>query len=222
MIIFENVSKEYRIKRFRKPVFNNLNFVIRRGESIGICGANGAGKSTLMRLLAGVDSPTSGRITRTMSTSWPLGYGAAFQHSLTGADNARFIARIYNRDEDQLLEQVESFAELGPYLYQPLSTYSSGMSGRFAFALSLTIDFECFLIDEMISAGDARFRKRSEAALMERRERSSLVMISHEPAALQRYCDRAAVLYGGSLTFFDSVSEACEVHYSLQALSGPR
>lgn len=218
MIMFEDVSKTYHIHKFVKPVFNNLSFVINRGESIGICGANGAGKSTLMRLLAGVDSPTKGKITRTMTTSWPLGYGSAFQASLTGADNARFIARIYGKDEDELLEKVEAFAELGPYLYQPVSTYSSGMSARLAFGISLTVDFDCYLIDEVTSAGDARFQAKSEAALLDRRDRGSLIMISHDPGALQRYCTRGAVLYGGALTFFDSVSEACEVHYSLQAL----
>ncbi|KQM67805.1 ATP-binding protein [Sphingomonas sp. Leaf17] len=219
MIRFEDVSKVYHGKKFTKRVFNNLNFSVERGESIGIVGANGAGKSTLMRLLAGVEPPTSGTITRTMSMSWPIGYSSALQSGLTGADNARFIARIYNQPEDELLEKVEAFAQLGPYLHQPFGTYSSGMSGRLAFALSLTIEFDCYLIDEVMSAGDERFRKKAEAAMIERRERASLVMISHDLGTLQRYCSRGAVLYGGALTFFDSVSEACEVHYSLQALA---
>lgn len=219
MIKFDNVSKSYRIHRFVKPVLNNINFLLERGESIGICGANGAGKSTLMRMLAGVEPPTSGVISRTMTTSWPLGYGSAFQPGLTGADNARFIARIYGMDEDELLTKVEEFAQLGPYLHQPVNTYSTGMGARLAFGVSLTIDFDCYLIDEVVSAGDARFRAKSEAALLERRERSSLIMISHDPGTLQQYCSRGAVLYGGALTFFDSVSEACEVHYSLQALA---
>lgn len=218
MIRFDNVSKAYKVHRQLKPVFNNLSFVIRPGDSIGICGANGAGKSTLMRMLAGVEPATGGRIARTMSTSWPIGYTSAFQMGLTGADNARFIARVYNRDEDELLRQVEEFAELGDYLYQPVRTYSSGMQARLAFGVSLTIDFDCYLIDEVTGAGDVRFRIKSEAALMERRERAALVMISHDPGALQQYCTTGAVLYGGALTFFSSVSEACEVHYSLQAL----
>lgn len=219
MIRFDNVSKAYKDKKFIKRVFNNLNFTVERGESIGIVGANGAGKSTLMRLIAGVEPPSSGRITRTMSMSWPIGYSSALQSSLTGADNTRFIARIYNRSEEELLKKVEDFAQLGPYLYQPLGTYSSGMQARLAFGLSLTIDFECYLIDEVLSAGDERFRKKAELAMIERRERASLIMISHDLGTLQRYCTRGAVLYGGALTFFDSVSEACEVHYSLQALS---
>lgn len=218
MIRFENVSKSYKLHRGTKQVFNNLNFVVDRGDAIGICGANGAGKSTLMRMLAGVEPPTSGTITRTMSTSWPIGYVSAFQAQMTGADNATFIARIYGRNEQETLAKVEEFAELGPYLHQPVQTYSSGMTARLAFGISLTVDFDCYLIDEVTSAGDMRFAAKSEAALLERRERAALIMISHDPGTLQRYCTRGAVLYGGALTFFGSVSEACEVHYGLQAL----
>ena len=219
MILFENVSKAYKVHRRWKPVFNNLNFRINRGDAIGICGANGAGKSTLMRMLAGVEPPTTGTIVRDMTTSWPIGYTSAFQMNLTGADNARFIARLYGEDENVLLRKVEDFAELGEYLFQPVLTYSSGMQARLAFGVSLTIDFDCYLVDEVTGAGDVRFRSKSEAALMERRERAALIMISHDPGTLQQYCTSGAVLYGGALTFFDSVSEACEVHYSLQSLA---
>lgn len=218
MILFDNVSKAYKVHRRWKPVFNNLSFRIDRGDAIGICGANGAGKSTLMRMLAGVEPHTGGRIVRTMSTSWPIGYTSAFQMGLTGADNARFIARVYDKDEEELLAKVEQFADLGDYLFQPVRTYSSGMQARLAFGVSLTIDFDCYLVDEVTGAGDVRFRTKSERALMERSERAALVMISHDPGALQQYCRKGAVLYGGSLTLFDSISEACEVHYSLQAL----
>ena len=219
MIMFENVSKAYKVHRHMKPVFNNLNFRIDRGDSIGICGANGAGKSTLMRMLAGVEPQTGGRIVRTMSTSWPIGFTSAFQMNLTGADNARFIARIYDRDEDEVLAKVEDFAELGEYLFQPVRTYSTGMQARLAFGVSLTVEFECYLVDEVTGAGDVRFRSKSENALMERRERAALVMISHDPGTLQQYCTKGAVLYGGALTFFDSISEACEVHYGLQTVA---
>ena len=170
-------------------------------------------------MLGGVEPPTSGRIVRTMSTSWPIGFTSAFQMGLTGADNARFIARIYDRDEDELLATVEEFAELGDYLFQPVRTYSTGMQARLAFGVSLTVDFDCYLVDEVTGAGDVRFRSKSEIALMERRERAALVMISHDPGTLQQYCTKGAVLYGGALTFFDSISEACEVHYGLQTLA---
>ena len=218
MLEFENVSKSYPIHGGVKKVFNNLSFRIDRGDALGICGANGAGKSTLMRMLAGVEPATAGTVKRCMTTSWPIGYSSAFMSTMTGADNARFIARIYDRDEKELLTKVEEFAELGEFFFQPIRTYSSGMASRLAFGISLTIDFDCYLIDEGTSAGDIRFRAKSEAALQDRRDRAALVMISHDPGTLQAYCTRGAVLYGGALTFFDSVSEACEVHYSLQTL----
>ena len=217
MIRFDHVSKKYQLRKLEKLVFADLNLMIARGESLGICGANGAGKSTLMRLIAGVEHATSGTITRSMTTSWPIGYGNCFQSSLTGADNARFIARIYDRDEDDLLAYVEDFAQLGAYLHQPVFTYSAGMAARLAFGISLAIEFECYLVDEVTAAGDERFRMRSEEALLARRDRATLVMISHDPGTLRAYCRSGAVLYGGSLVRYDTIEEACEVHHRLQS-----
>lgn len=216
MITFKNVSKTYHLRKFHKHVFSDLNFSIQPGDSIGICGANGAGKSTLMRLIAGVEHPTSGSITRKMSTSWPIGYGSCFQVSLTGADNARFIARIYNQPEAEVLDFVEDFAQLGPYLHQPVHTYSAGMGARLAFGVSLAINFECYLVDEVTAAGDERFRKRCEEELLHRRDNASLIMISHDPGTLRQYCRRGAVVYGGSVIFYDTMEEATEVHHRLQ------
>lgn len=216
MISFQDVSKTYHIRKFEKQIFANLNFTIERGDSIGICGANGAGKSTLMRLIAGVEQPTTGRVQRSMTTSWPIGYSSCFQSSLTGADNARFIARIYNQPEDEIIDFVQDFAQLGPYLHQPVHTYSAGMNARLAFGVSLAIDFQCYLVDEVTSAGDERFRVRCEEALLHRRDNATLIMISHDPGTLRQFCRRGAVVYGGSLVFFDTVDEANEVHHRLQ------
>jgi capsular polysaccharide transport system ATP-binding protein len=216
MISFNDVSKTYHIQKFQKHIFSNLNFTIKPGESIGICGANGAGKSTLMRLIAGVEHPTAGSVTRTMTTSWPIGYGSCFQASLTGADNARFIARIYDQPEDEVLDFVEDFAQLGAYLHQPVHTYSAGMSARLAFGISLAVDFDCYLVDEVTAAGDERFRIRCQEALLHRRDNGSLIMVSHDPGTLRQYCQRGAVVYGGTVVFYDTIDEANEVHHRLQ------
>jgi capsular polysaccharide transport system ATP-binding protein len=216
MIRFESVSKTYHVGKFEKTVFRDVSFEIPKGRSVGICGANGAGKSTLMRLIAGVEIPSGGRVTRTMSTSWPIGYTSCFQSTLTGADNARFIARIYGRDEQALLDYVEEFAQLGPYLHQPIYTYSAGMSARLAFGVSLAIDFDCYLVDEITGAGDERFREKCEAALHHRRDTGTLVMISHDAGSLRAYCSSGAVLCNGELTFFDSIDDAIERHSSNQ------
>jgi capsular polysaccharide transport system ATP-binding protein len=212
VIRFENVSKVYHVGKFAKTVFRDLNFEIPDGASLGICGANGAGKSTLMRLISGVESPSSGRILRSMSCSWPIGYTSCFQSTLTGADNARFISRIYGRNETELLSYVEQFAQLGPYLYQPIYTYSAGMSARLAFGVSLAIDFDCYLVDEVTGAGDERFRQKCEEALLHRRDTGTLVVISHEPATLRAYCKTGAVLFNGELTFFDNIEDAIVAH----------
>lgn len=217
MISFENVSKSYHIRKFRKDVLNDLSFEIPTGSSVGICGANGAGKSTLMRLISGVEAPTAGRIVRTVSCSWPIGYSSCFQSSLTGADNARFIARIYDRDTKQLLDYVEDFAQLGEYFHQPIFSYSAGMMARLAFGISLAVDFDCYLVDEVTAAGDDRFRQRCEEALHHRRSAGTLVMISHDPHTLRAYCERGAVLHKGELVFYENIEEAIEVHLRNQA-----
>lgn len=219
MIVFENVSKAYQIQKFKKQVFSNLSFSIPDGDNLGICGANGAGKSTLMRLIAGVENPTAGRVTRDVTCSWPIGYTSCFQSSLTGADNARFIARIYKKPIEELLAYVEDFAQLGPYFYQPIYTYSAGMAARLAFGVSLAIDFQCYLVDEVTAAGDERFRERCEEALHHRRENGTLVLISHDPGTLRSYCSRGAVLRDGALTFYDTVDEAIHMQHHYQALA---
>jgi capsular polysaccharide transport system ATP-binding protein len=216
MIIFDHVTKTYHGRNLVKRVLDDVSLVIRPGEALGLCGANGAGKSTLLRLIAGVEHPTSGQVRRGMTASWPIGYTSCFQSSLTGADNARFIARIYRQPAEPLLAFVEEFAELGAYFHQPVKTYSAGMSARLAFAISLAIDFDCYLVDEVTGAGDERFRERCHQALSRRRRTGTLVMVSHHPDTLRQYCDRGAVLKDGRLTLYDTIHEAIEVHHHAQ------
>ena len=135
-------------------------------EKVGFLGRNGAGKSTLIRLIGGVEAPTSGEVVRTSSVSWPIAFGGAFQSSLSGMDNLRFIARIYNADVDYVSDYVRDFAELGEYIYEPIKKYSAGMRARLAFALSMAIEFDCFLIDEVIAVGDSRFQEKCKTELL--------------------------------------------------------
>jgi capsular polysaccharide transport system ATP-binding protein len=213
MIAFEDVCKFYPTRSGRREILRGVSFRLDRGEALGICGHNGAGKSTLLRMIAGVEQPSTGRIERDMRVSWPLGHASAFQASLTGADNVRFIARIYERPIKETLAFVDDFAELGAYLAMPIRTYSSGMLARLAFAASLAVDFDCYLVDEITSVGDQRFRERCQAALIERRETGTLIMVSHEPNTLREFCDRGAVLREGRLDLFDSVDQAIAEHF---------
>ena len=169
-----------------------------------------------MRLIGGIEQATHGRVTRNMSTSWPMGLSSCFQASLTGADNVRFISRIYNRPEREVLEFVDNFAQLGPYLNQPVGTYSSGMSSRLSFGVSLAIDFDCYLVDEITGAGDERFRTRSQEEMHVRKDRASLIMTSHDTGTLRAFTKRGAVLYGGTLVMYETIEEAAEVHHKLQ------
>ena len=216
MIEFDEVSKIYHGRQLRKQVLEPTSFTLPSGDALGVCGANGAGKSTLLRLIAGVEHPSGGRVRRAGTVSWPIGYTSCFQSSLTGADNARFIARIYRRPAQPLLDFVEDFARLEEYFHQPVKTYSAGMRARLAFGISLAVDFDCYLVDEVTGAGDERFRARCHEALVHRRRTGALVMVSHSAETLREYCRRGAVLHAGRIAFYDTVDAAIEVHHARQ------
>jgi capsular polysaccharide transport system ATP-binding protein len=216
MILLEDVSKHYLMRGGRrKEVLNGLNGVIRPGDTVGILGRNGAGKSTLLRILAGVEHPSSGRVQRSMSVSWPLAHGMGLHSSMSGADNARFVARLYGVPVKEMLDFVEGFAELGPYFYMPLSTYSSGMNSRVTFAISLAIDFDCYLIDEGISTGDQRFVARARQIITDRLRNRSVIMVTHSVAHVRTFCRTAAVLSDGKLKFYEDLDEAIATYEAL-------
>ncbi|TID29435.1 ATP-binding protein [Avibacterium paragallinarum] len=212
MISVKHVYKKYQTRTGSVTVLNDINFSLNKGEKIGILGRNGAGKSTLIRLMSGVEAPTSGIIRREMSISWPLAFSGAFQGSLTGMDNLRFICRIYNADINYVTEFTESFSELGNYLYEPVKNYSSGMKARLAFALSLSVEFDCYLIDEVIAVGDYRFSDKCRYELFEKRKDRSIILVSHSPTAIRQYCDNAKVLDKGKLLDFSSIDEAYQYY----------
>jgi capsular polysaccharide transport system ATP-binding protein len=189
-------------------VLDGINLTIRPGEKIGILGRNGAGKSTLIRILSGAERPTHGHIRRSMSLSWPLAFGGAFQGSLTGQDNLRFICRVYGVDYREKLDYVQEFAELGEYFREPVKTYSSGMRARLAFAISMAVEFDCFLIDEVITVGDARFHEKCQRELFEKRGDRAFVMVSHEAHNIRERCSTALVLHQGKLHPFTNIEEA--------------
>lgn len=213
MIRFDQVTKYYRTREGRRTVLKDIDFTINRGESVGVCGHNGAGKSTLLRLASGVEQANLGAIQRDMSVSWPIGHSSAFQSSLTGADNVRFVARIYNKSLPDVLDFVDDFAELGSYLNMPVRTYSLGMTARLAFAVSLAVEFDCYLVDEITSAGDARFQQKCHDALIARKANGALLMVSHDPNMLALFCERGAVLENGKLSMFPTIGAAIEHHF---------
>jgi len=215
VLALDDVWKAHPVRGGYRDVLKGITTTIERGDALGILGRNGAGKSTLLRILGGVDKPTRGRVQRSMSVSWPLGSGIGVQASLTGADNARFIARIYGLDVRETLERVEAFAELGPYFHEPAKSYSSGMMGRLMLGLSFAVEFECYLVDEVVGAGDARFVDKCAQAFDDRRSRAALVLVSHSMDLIRLYCRRAVVLHQGRLRFYDDLDEAITAYQSL-------
>ena len=208
MIRLENISKSYETTRGHKTVLHDVNLQVDAGEKVGILGINGAGKSTLIRIIGGISLPDSGSITQEMSLSWPVGFDTGVQGSMTGMDNVKFICRIYGVDSKDIMVFVENFSELGRYIREPVRSYSSGMKARLSFAISMAIDFDCMLIDEVLAVGDQRFKERCREELLVKRKERAVVLVSHEPGMIREICDSAYVLVEGHLHHFNEVEEA--------------
>jgi capsular polysaccharide transport system ATP-binding protein len=144
-----------------------------------------------------------------------MGFTSGFQGSLTGRDNARFVARIYRTDTAFVEEYVAGFADLGTYFDMPVSTYSAGMRARLALGLSFAVDFEVYLVDELPGVGDARFVKRYSDEMEKRRTHSDLILVSHQIKSIKKQCDIAAVLHDGKITLFDDVEAAIRLYSAL-------
>lgn len=208
MIEFQRVNKSYPLKKGRKVILKNTSFRFERGVSVGILGVNGAGKSTMLRLIAGSEFPDSGKILREGHFSWPLGFAGGFNGSLSGIENLRFVCRIYNADFKNVVEYVKDFSELGRFMYEPIKTYSSGMKARLAFALSMAIDFDVYLVDEILGVGDRGFQKKCRAAFVEKSKDASIIMVSHSMDTIKQYSDRTLLLSGSDITIYEDTEEA--------------
>jgi len=215
MIELDSVFKFYRNKGFVKIVLDHVTMRFEPGRSYGLMGVNGAGKSTTMRLIAGTEMPNSGRVTRAVRVSWPLGFSGGFHPLMTGRENVKFVARAYGADIRKTLDFVEDFSEIGDYIDVPINTYSSGMMSRLSFGMSMAIEFECYLIDEITAVGDARFQERCRLAFDARRKNADLIMISHSMETIKNFCDRGAVLVDGQMILFPTVDGAISAYQRL-------
>lgn len=212
MIRFENVSKTFVMEGKRKTIMENVSMTFPTGRSVGLLGRNGAGKSTLLKMIAGTEPPTSGKISSTGSISWPVGFAGSFHGELSGAQNCRFIGRIYGVDTDELIAFVEEFAGLGVHFHLPIKTYSSGMKSRLAFGASMGIAFDTYLVDEVTAVGDASFKARSDALFKERMRNAGSVVVSHSMGQIRQLCDAVVILEEGHLTFHDDVDRGIREH----------
>lgn len=212
MIEFHDVSKHYRTQSSRKVVLDHLTLTLPAGAKVGVLGRNGAGKSTFLRMIAGTTRPDTGSIRRHTSISWPLGFSGSFHSDLTGAQNVRFVARIYGVDTDALVAYVENFAELGDFIDMPVRAYSSGMRARLAFGMSMGIAFDWYLVDEITAVGDAAFRRKSLGIFRSRLRDAGLLMVSHSTRTIRDYCQAGLVLENGKARYFSDIEAAIAVH----------
>ena len=212
MIELRGVTKAYHGRRKTTFVANNINHIFPSGESVALLGRNGAGKSTLLGMIAGTVKPDHGEIIRHGRVSYPVGFAGSFHPDLTGAQNARFVARIYGVDSDGLVEFVRKFAGLGHHYHLPFRSYSSGMRSRLAFGVSMGIPFDTYLVDEVTSVGDASFRAKSQAVFKKRMESAGAIVVSHSMDLMKALCTSGAVLENGRLFYYERVERAVE-HY---------
>jgi capsular polysaccharide transport system ATP-binding protein len=210
-----DVVKVFETETGSHRVLDGINFRVGLGERLAIMGRNGAGKSTLIKILAGLQRPTSGRVHRGLRMSWPLALGGGFEGEMTGYDNLRFISRIYNVPFDRTLDFVIDFSELGASIHEPVRVYSDGMRMRLAFATSLAIDFECLLIDEVLLVGDKRFQEKCLVELFERRAHCGMILAIHSTDVVMDRCTQVLVLKDGRGHVFDDVARGCATYLTL-------
>ncbi|MBN3864750.1 ABC transporter ATP-binding protein [Pseudomonas frederiksbergensis] len=215
MFELRNITKSYLTPKGRRHVFRDLSLKIPAGKNIGLIGRNGAGKSTLVRLLGGADVPDSGTIATDQSISWPVGLSGGFQGSMTGRENIKFVARVYGAVGEAMREKVryvEDFAEIGSWIDEPVKTYSSGMRSRLAFGLSMAFDFDYYLIDEVMSVGDAHFKRKCAEVFEERLQKSKVVLVSHNMNEIQKLCDVVLLVRDGGVQIYDDVAEGIKAY----------
>lgn len=217
MIEIQALTKYYYLRGAKTLVADNINVTFPSKKTIALLGRNGAGKSSLLRMIAGTMMPTRGEIKISGSMSWPVGFAGSFHGDLSGAQNTCFIARVYGVDTSELCEYVQDFAELGQHFYLPVRSYSSGMRSRLAFGISMGIQFDTYLVDEVTSVGDAAFRKKSRDVFVERMRTCGAVVVSHDLNLIESICDHVAVLENGKLEYFEDVAKGIALHREMMS-----
>ncbi|WP_028694882.1 ABC transporter ATP-binding protein [Pseudomonas cremoricolorata] len=215
MFELRNVTKSYLTPKGRRYVFRDLSLALPPGKNIGLIGRNGAGKSTLMRLLGGADIPDSGTIVTDRSISWPVGLSGGFQGSMTGRENIKFVCRVYGATGEAMREKVrfvQDFADIGNWIDEPIKTYSSGMRSRVAFGLSMAFDFDYYLIDEVMSVGDAQFKSRCEEVFKEKLQRSNIIVVTHSMSEIKKLCDIVLFVNNGKIDIYEDVAEGIKAY----------
>jgi capsular polysaccharide transport system ATP-binding protein len=213
MLEFENVSKSFWTGFDRKVILDKVSFRVDLGNSMGVLAPNGTGKTTLINMMAGLEKPDEGEIRRGCNISFPLGFMGGVVTKISAMENARYIARLYGLDPDYIESFCRWLCDIGEYFDQPLGIYSSGMRAKFTFSLMLALDFDIYLIDEgMPGSTDVEFNKRAGAILEERLRTTTIIIVSHDPATVEKFARTAAVLVNGQLHIFETLDEARQLY----------
>lgn len=208
MLQLHRLTKSYPTRNGRRYVFKDLNFTFPQGANIGLIGRNGAGKSTLLRLLGGIDQPDSGEVLSDARISFPVGLAGGFLPQLSARDNVAFVGRIHGAhgaELRQLIQRVEAFAEIGEYFDLPVRSFSSGMRSRVAFGMSMAFDFDYYLIDEVMAVGDAHFKAKSKALLLEKLRSANVILTSHSMGDIRQFCNVVVHVDAGHVTVYEDV-----------------
>ena len=212
MIVLRDLTKRFHGGGTTKTVADRINATFPTGVAVGLLGRNGAGKSTLLKVIAGTSTPSSGEVLSDGNISFPVGLASSMHPDMTGAQNSRFVARIYGADTAEMVNFVQRFAELGDHFHLPVRTYSSGMKSRLSFGINMALQFDTYLIDEITAAGDAAFREKSRHIFRTRMERAGAIFVSHSMPQMREMCEAGAVLENGRLTYHPDIEDAIRHH----------
>lgn len=225
----ENVDnlKELLIKKIKgeKIRFNefwalkNINFELEKGDRLGILGLNGAGKSTLLKIIAGVYKPTTGKVTRHGHIAPMIELGAGFDPNYTGRENIFLYGSVLGFSREFLeskYEEILEFSELGEFIDVPIKNYSSGMRARLGFSIATVVEPEILILDEVLSVGDAKFRKKCEKKMQGMFDHGVTVLfVSHSLEQVMRLCNKAILLEHGELVAEGGIQEVAAIYDSM-------
>lgn len=203
-------------KRYHRKfnAIKNISFSVRKGEVVGIIGRNGSGKSTVLKILASIVTPTSGTYQTKGKVAALLELSGGFNKDLSGIENIKFLGALqgYSKEEMEIrMKDIFDFAEIDEYIYQPVKTYSSGMYMRLAFSLSVNVDPDVLIVDEVLAVGDIRFRKKCQARIKEfKDEGKTIVICTHDLNTVEDFCSRAIWMHKGTLMLDGEPKEVVE------------
>jgi lipopolysaccharide transport system ATP-binding protein len=218
------LGRRHRPDELRSQEFwalRRIDFDLRRGESVGVLGVNGAGKSTLLRLLYGLSRPDEGTVQIRGTVGGLLSVGAGFDPVLTGRENAVAELSLHGHTgpEDEALEQIAEFAEIGAFMDSPIRTYSQGMRMRLGYAITAFLDPDVMLVDEVLAVGDTAFREKCARHIRAYLERGgSMILVSHSVWMVEGMCERAIVLDKGEVTFEGTTTDAIRHYLEVESL----